>query len=201
MLGPALREAERRLLANVRALPKLHAIASDVPLRRYPVADYHDPHGHRLGHLLYTPAGYAALATAVYRAVFALRPNPYKVIVLDCDNTLWKGACAEDGPRGIDPGGEYRALQQFMLAQMNAGMLLCLCSRNDEKDVLEVFERRSDMVLRREHLASWRINWNRKSDNLRSLSRELGLGLDSFVFVDDNPLECEIGRASCRVRV
>ncbi|MGH8745061.1 MAG: FkbM family methyltransferase, partial [Burkholderiales bacterium] len=184
-LSAALSDAERSLLAQAGATANVHALGSDTALRRYPVADYYDPDGHRLGHIPYTPACYAAIGTALYRTIFNLRRKPYKVIVLDCDNTLWQGACGEDGPLGVELSEPYRGLQQFMLGQMNAGMLLCLCSKNNEQDVLQVFDRRSDMVLRREHLVSWRINWNRKSDNLRSLADELGLGLDSFIFVDD----------------
>ena len=65
----------------------------------------------------------------------------------------------------------YRALQEFMIGQMNAGMLLCLCSKNNEKDALDVFDQRTDMPLKREHLVSWRINWNSKSENIRSLAK------------------------------
>jgi FkbH-like protein len=91
----------------------------------------------------------------------------------------------------------YRALQAFMARQADAGMLLCLCSKNNEKDVLDVFDQRSDMVLKREHLAAWRINWNGKPDNIRSLAAELNLGLDSFIFIDDNRVECESVRIHC----
>jgi FkbH-like protein len=112
------------------------------------------------------------------------------VIVLDCDNTLWKGVCGEDGPFGVEVSPPYRALQEFMIGQMNDGMLLCLCSKNNEKDVLDVFDQRTDLVLKREHLVSWRINWNSKSDNIKSLAKELNLGLDSFIFIDDNPVDC-----------
>ena len=77
------------------------------------------------------------------------------------------------------------------------GFLLCLCSKNDESDVLEVFDQRPDMLLKRDHLVSWRINWQPKSQNIRSLAQELNLGLDSFIFLDDNPVECAEVRAGC----
>ena len=119
------------------------------------------------------------------------------MIVLDCDNTLWKGVCGEDGPLGIEVTAPYRALQEFMIGQMNAGMLLCLCSKNNEKDVLDVFDQRTDMLLKREHLVSWRINWNSKSENIKSLAKELNLGLDSFIFIDDNPVDCADVKINC----
>jgi FkbH-like protein len=76
-------------------------------------------------------------------------------------------------------------------------MLLCLCSKNSEQDVLDVFDQRADMVLKREHLASWRINWSRKSENIKSLASELNLALDSFIFIDDNPVDCAEVKANC----
>lgn len=196
-LDAALEQAERTLLEGARALPGVRAIGSAELLRRYPVADYDDPHGRELGHVPYTPEGYAAIGTALYRTLFGLKRRPFKVIVLDCDNTLWKGACGEDGARGVELSPPYRALQSFMLERMRAGMLLALCSKNNEQDVLDVFEQRADMVLRREHLVAWRINWAGKAENLRALARELDLGLDSFVFLDDNPVECAEVRARC----
>jgi amino acid adenylation domain-containing protein/FkbH-like protein len=84
-----------------------------------------------------------------------------------------------------------------MLAQQVAGKLLCLCSKNQEKDVFAVFEQREEMSLKREHLVAWRINWQPKSMNIKSLSEELNLGLESFIFVDDNPVECAEVQAHC----
>jgi FkbH-like protein/FkbM family methyltransferase len=196
-LNAALDDAERTLLAQARALANVRAISSAQPLARYPLGDYYDAHGHQLGRIPYTPECYAAIGTEVYRALFNLKRRPLKAIVLDCDNTLWRGVCGEDGALGVEVSAPYRRLQEFMVGQMRAGMLLCLCSRNNEKDVLEVFDRRPDMALKREHFAAWRINWGRKSDNLRSLAGELGLGLDSFVFIDDNPAECADVRSRC----
>ena len=122
---------------------------------------------------------------------------PYKVIVLDCDNTLWKGVVGEEGVAGIAIPPAWRQLQQFMVELSGKGFLLCLCSKNAESDVLDVFEQRRDMILKRDHLVSWRINWQPKSENIRSLAQELNLGLDSFIFLDDNPVECAEVRAGC----
>ena len=88
-------------------------------------------------------------------------------------------------------------VQQFMIRQSEAGMLLCLCSKNNEADVFEVFDQRVEMLLNREHIVSYRINWNPKSHNIKSLAKELNIGLDSFIFLDDNPLECAEVQASC----
>jgi FkbH-like protein len=145
----------------------------------------------------YTPVYFTCLATVIARKLHVLSRSPYKVIVLDCDQTLWRGVCGEDGPKGVLLDASRDKLQQFMRAQNSAGMLLCLCSKNNEADVLEVFGQRLDFPLRLEHFAAWRLNWEQKSENLKSLARQLQLGLDSFIFIDDNPLECAEVEANC----
>jgi FkbH-like protein/FkbM family methyltransferase len=196
-LRVALNDAEDTLLSEAGRIANVHAIGSASLLRRYPVKDYYDPHGHRAAHVPYTPACYAAIGTALFRTLFSLKRSPFKVIALDCDNTLWKGVCGEDGPLGIELTAPHRALQEFMVRQVQAGMLLCLCSKNNEKDALEVFEQRTDMPLKRGHLVSWRLNWESKSENLKALAKELELGLDSFILVDDNPVDCADVRVNC----
>jgi FkbH-like protein/FkbM family methyltransferase len=187
---PELDEAE----ATLASMPNTYCIRV---AERYPVKDFYDPQTHHAARMPYTPQCYAAIGTALVRAVSGLKASPYKVIALDCDNTLWKGVCGEDGAQGVELTAGHRALHEFLLRQMRAGMLLCLCSKNNEADALEVFERRADLPLKREHLTSWRLNWQPKAANLRSLAEELDLGLDSFIFIDDNPLECAEVRASC----
>ncbi len=156
----------------------------------YPVAEPYDPHGDELGHVPYRTEYFAALATFLARKIHALRMTPYKVIALDCDDTLWRGVCGEDGPQGVVVDPPRRFLQQFMLAQHQAGMLLCLCSKNNMEDVLETFRAHPEMPLSLEHFVALRINWTAKSTNLASLAEELQLGLDSFIFIDDNAQEC-----------
>jgi len=142
-----------------------------------------------LGKIPYTEEYFCALATALVRYAYSLFMPPYKVVVLDCDNTLWKGICGEDGPSGVEIDPPRRTLQEFLLQQRDSGMLLCMASKNNEQDVLDVFQQHPEMPLNLHHFISWRINWDSKADGLISLSKELGLGLDSFIFVDDNPKE------------
>jgi FkbH-like protein len=156
----------------------------------YPVAQAHDPLGDKLGHIPYTPAYFAALATMVARKIHALRTPPYKVIALDCDDTLWRGICGEDGPQGVVVDPPRKALQEFMLAQQAQGMLLTLCSKNNVEDALDTFRLHPEMALRMDHFAAWRINWSSKAANLAALAEELELDLDTFILVDDNPREC-----------
>ena len=183
-------QMERLLASELRALPGVSLVTPHDLAATYPVSAYDDPHADALGHVPYTPAFFAALGTLLARRIHALVTPPRKVIVLDCDQTLWTGICGEDGPLGVAIDPARRALQEFLVGRQAAGMLLCLCSKNAEDDVLAVFDRHPHMVLRRGHLADWRINWQAKSENLRALAADLRLGTDSFIFLDDDPLEC-----------
>lgn len=120
-----------------------------------------------------------------------------KCLVLDLDNTLWGGVLGEDGVEGISLGGDYPGkafhyFQKALLELSKTGIILTICSKNNEEDVLEVWEKNPFMILRKEHFAAWRINWNDKATNIKELAEELNIGLDSFVFVDDNPVEREL---------
>ena len=122
-----------------------------------------------------------------------------KCLVLDLDNTLWGGVLGEDGISGIRIGGDYPGkafhfFQESLLQLSRSGVILAVCSKNNEADVLEAWEKNPYLVLRKEHFAAWRINWNDKAANLRELAEELNIGLDSFVFLDDNPAERELVR-------
>lgn len=137
-------------------------------------------------------------AAHVLRIGRALKGRARKLLVLDCDNTLWGGVVGEDGLDGIVldphdyPGRCFVAFQQSVLNLIQHGVVVALCSKNNEQDVWEVLDRHPHCLLKREHLSAWRINWNPKADNIRELTRELNLGLDSVVFVDDSDTECEL---------
>ena len=194
----ALHERMQELLAaNVGNIPSTYLIKSQDLTDIYPVENYYDPYGEELGHIPYTPAFFAALGTMLARKVLALKSSPYKVIALDCDYTLWNGVCGEDGVKGVKIDAPFRALQEFIIRQQATGKLICLCSKNQPEDVFAVFEEHPDMLLKVNHLVNWRINWQEKSQNLQSLAEELQLGLDSFIFIDDNPIECAEVRANC----
>ncbi len=191
------RQMEQSAVRELAGLSGVQVITTEKLFALYPVPEHYDPQGDELGHIPYTPAFFAALATMIARRFHTLKRPAYKVIALDCDQTLWTGVCGEDGPDGIQLDPPRRALQEFMRAQLDAGRLLCLCSKNNEADVSAVFEQHSEMPLRREDFVASRINWQPKSENLKSLATELKLGLDSFIFVDDNPVECAEVEANC----
>ena len=188
---------EKRLSSALGAVPNVYVTTSEQLLELYPIADYEDAQADALGHMPYTPAMYAAIGTVIARRFHVLKRPPKKVIVLDCDNTLWSGVCGEDGPSGVRCDAARQALQRFVHAQHQSGMLLCICSKNNEEDVDAVFAQCTEMVLEKKDFAAARVNWSSKSENIRSLAQELRLGLDSFVFIDDNPMEIAEVEANC----
>ena len=119
-----------------------------------------------------------------------------KCIVLDLDNTLWGGIVGEDGFEGIklgdDPVGKaYVEFQHQILALHNRGIILAINSKNNFDDAIKVIKEHPNMVLREEHFASLKINWNDKLSNFHEISNELNIGLDSMVFFDDDPVNRE----------
>ena len=190
----AVESARLELLLFAEKLPGF-IILKDAEVNRGSTAERYDQEADDLGHVPFTEEYYAALALAVSRKTHALRIPAQKVLALDCDETLWRGVVGEDGVDGISIPQGMTTLQQFAVEAQSKGVLVCLVSKNAEADVLEVFEKRRDMVLSLDHIVAHRINWNPKPSNLVSLARELNLGLDSFVFIDDNPVECALMRA------
>lgn len=192
-----IKEAEELLYREINGLNGIYLVTAAELNRLYPVEECFDPYSDEIAHLPYTEPFFAALGTLLARRIFAVYHPPYKVIVLDCDQTLWQGVCGEDGPEGVRITPGFAEWQRLLIQQHDAGMLLCLCSKNNEADVWKVFDSHPEMPLKREHIVAARINWQPKSVNLRELAAELDLGLDSFIFIDDNPLECAEVQASC----
>jgi len=147
----------------------------------------------------YSPAVLELLAKEYSRFIRPLKGRGKKCLVLDCDNTLWGGIIGEDGMAGIQlgvthPGSAFLAFQSAVLELHDRGIVLAICSKNNEPDVLEVLKHHPDCLLRPDHFACMKINWSDKATNLRAIAAELNLGLDAFVFVDDSPFECELVR-------
>ncbi len=136
------------------------------------------------------------VATELIRYFQATKGPSRKCVVLDLDNTLWGGILGEDGAERLRLGGDavgeaYREFQLAILALHARGILLALCSRNDEREAMAVIRDHPGMVLRPDHFAAIRVNWKDKVSNLQSLAAELNIGLDSLVFMDDDPFECQ----------
>ena len=147
-----------------------------------------------------TPEGSNALALSLASLVRALYGRTRKVLVLDLDNTLWGGVIGDDGVDRIQIGREtpiaeaYTAFQEYCLSLRNRGILLAVCSKNND-DVARMGFAHPDSILKLEHFSSFQANWDPKHENIARIAAELNLGADSFVFVDDNPAERAIVEA------
>lgn len=132
--------------------------------------------------------------------IASLKGKTRKCLVLDLDNTLWGGVVGDDGYDGIqiDPhhavGEAYRYFQQYVKKLRERGVILAVCSKNDEDVAKQPFLKNPDMILKLSDFACFRANWEDKAGNIRAIAKELNIGLDSLVFVDDNPAEREIVR-------
>lgn len=151
---------------------------------------------------LYTVDFYKEYAAHIKPAVLSANGLAKKAIVFDCDNTLWKGILGEDGPDNISMSSQSRdgvvfeEVQSLALALARNGVLLCLCSKNNQKDVDEVLASHPDMKIRDKDLALKKVNWDDKVANLRAIAKELNIGLDSIVFVDDSNFEANLVKES-----
>ena len=159
-----------------------------------------DPKMYYLAKQVWTAPFCQVVANEILRFLLALRGRSKKCVVLDLDNTLWGGVLGEEGPHGIkvgegDPRAEaYLEWQHKLKALRGRGLLLAICSKNNASDVKEAFELRPEMPLKLSDFAAMEINWDHKHVNLQRLAGKLNLGIDSFVFIDDNPAECLLVR-------
>lgn len=136
-------------------------------------------------------------AAAMIRASLGLTS---KCLVLDLDNTLWGGVIGEDGINGIKLGGSpageaFVAFQMYIRALQRRGVILAICSKNNEQDAKAPFQEHPEMVLKLDDIALFVANWQSKDENLRHIAATLNIGLDSIVFLDDNPVERNLVRA------
>lgn len=178
-------------LPNTSKLPT-PLLADQVSLEISPenLSSFYDDRSDTEYNMPLTRAGYWHLGVTMARAVRACAwGSTYKVIAVDADYTLWDGECAEGSVRFNE--GNYE-LHEFLLKKKAEGMLLVILSKNSQADVESVFElQKNDMKLKKNDFTVIVANWEPKSKTIRHVSNLLNLGIDSFVFVDDNPVECE----------
>lgn len=160
-----------------------------------------DPRFEATAQMYFSPAGGRKVAQCWLRVLRALARPAAKVMVVDLDNTLWRGILGEDGADALEmgasgPGWAHRQLQQALLQLKANGILLAVCSKNNPDEALEVLAEHPDCLLRPADFSGLEIGWQPKADALRALAARLRLGLDSFVFLDDSPFEREQVRQS-----
>jgi FkbH-like protein len=161
-----------------------------------------DPKLWAMGKVIYSRPALEAFARQIRSLIDAIRGRSRKLVVVDLDNTLWGGIVGDDGWQnlklgGIDPVGEsYALFQRQLKALQRRGILLAIASRNEESVALEAIRNHPEMVLGIDDFVARRINWHDKAANIADLARELNLGLQSVVFIDDNPAERDLVRQS-----
>jgi len=158
-------------------------------------ADWHDPRLWNMAKFPFSEELVPLYADHVARLVAAVRGKSAKVLVLDLDNTVWGGVIGDDGLNGIqvaqgDARGEaHLAVQRMALDLRKRGIVLAVSSKNTDEVARLPFEQHPEMLLKLEHIAVFQANWNDKATNIQAIAEELSLGLDSVVFLDDNPVE------------
>jgi len=184
----------RELLSRMESRPDIvldvAGLAETVGLSRW-----HSPAQWNLAKLPFADDYVPLYADHVGRLLGAMRGKSRRCLVLDLDNTLWSGVIGDDGMEGIgiaegDAVGEaFRAVQKLALDLRRRGVVLAVSSKNDDAVARRVFREHPEMLLREEHITVFQANWNDKASNIKAISEELSLGLDAFVFLDDNPVE------------
>jgi len=159
------------------------------------LADWHNPHLWNLAKFPFSDELIPLYSDHVARTLAAIRGKSGKVLVLDLDNTLWSGVIGDDGMEGIqvaqgDSRGEaHLAVQRLALDLRQRGIVLAVSSKNTDAVAREPFLKHPDMLLKLDHIAVFQANWEDKATNIKAIAEELSLGLDTLVFLDDNPME------------
>jgi len=191
---------ENDFVNNISSLRKkyqlFHSIFLDDIFGEFGYKVSFDYRNYYAAHCRLSQLGIKQIVNNINRLINRFYNAPSKVLVLDCDNTIWGGVVGEVGIKGINLGndGIGKAFQDFQRVAKqlcSEGVLIALASKNNPEDVWEVFNNHGEMILKKEDIIASKINWNEKSDNLLEISSEISLGLESFVFWDDNPLERE----------
>ncbi|MFE2567686.1 SDR family NAD(P)-dependent oxidoreductase [Streptomyces mirabilis] len=179
---------EREIADELAEVPGIAVLRPEEWTRCHAVEEPFDERTERIAHLPFTPRFQAAVALCLADVVRAVRRPAPKVIAVDGDETLWGGVAGEIGPEAVDLTGPRALLARRLLQWRAAGALLALVSNNDEATVRAVLDR-PDSLLKAEHFSVLSATWGPKSGRLAEAARTLGLGPDSFLFLDDNPVE------------
>jgi FkbH-like protein len=144
---------------------------------------------------LYSIDFYCEFSKMITPFIFSIMGKTKKALILDCDNTLWSGIVGEDGPEGIkmsskDSKGVVFEEVQFLIKSLsNKGVIIGINSKNNAEDVLDIFDNHKEMSILKNEISIQKINWNDKVLNLQEISKELNIGIDSIVFMDDSDFE------------
>lgn len=190
----------KRLNEYLYAKKELNLLVLDITkvLMRVGLADTFDFRMYYLSKTLYTISFWKEYAYELSTVVYRFTGKLKKAIIFDCDNTLWKGIIGEDGENGIDMSAQskigqiYNKVQQIAVWLSKQGVIIGLCSKNNQADVESILKGHPDVKLTEENIVISKINWQDKATNLRKIAEELNIGLDSLVFVDDSSFEIDL---------
>lgn len=189
-----VRWVNRTLERSFCGEPRVFVFDYDGFLSRVGKQQAKDDRWYYLADMRLSPGVWSQLGDEYVRYLLALYGRTKKCLVVDLDNTLWGGVVGEDGFEGIQlgstpPGNAFVAFQRSLLALFERGILLAINSHNNPAEALKVIRDHPAMVLREKHIAAMAINWDSKAENVRVIARELNLGLDSLVYLDDDPAQ------------
>ncbi len=192
ILCPDRRDCESAILETVflsAVDERCEILAGADIFARYRVTEPFDARADKAALVPYAPEAFAALSAELVRRAYAAQRAPLKMAAVDCDNTLWRGVVGEEGVAGVRVDAAAIALQRRLKTLSDAGVAIALLSKNNDDDVLSVFEQRTDMALKLDHVLARSVNWRDKSENLAAIARQIGFAEESIVFLDDNPIE------------
>lgn len=197
MQTSAINELNEFLKYQLREITNSYFIDINISRALVGVKRFYDNRYWHIGKAPYTLDALKEISIENFKLFRALKGKNKKCLVLDCDNTLWGGIVGEDGIKGIKlgpdyPGSTYLEFQQEILSLYHRGVILALCSKNNELDIWDVMDNNSQMLIKREHISSAMINWKDKASNIQKIARDLNIGLDSLVFIDDNEFEINL---------
>ncbi|MCB9857920.1 MAG: HAD-IIIC family phosphatase [Phycisphaerales bacterium] len=191
--------ANRRLQDVATVSGNCYVMGYDALVAHHGSASWIDPRTELYGRIPIAAKHYWDYGQFVVRYLRPLAGKTRKVIILDADNTLWGGILGDDGIDGIKlgsdfPGSAFVRFQRRLLALQQRGIILCIASKNEPGSVENVVNSHPEMVLRPDHIACMRVSWSPKPDAVRDIAETLNLSPDSFVFIDDSPVECAMMR-------
>lgn len=192
----AVEEINRELRQLAAMYKGVYLLDYDALVSRYGRLQWRDEYKWSAVRLPVAAVHLKHLAEEYLRYLIPLAGKMAKVLVVDLDNTLWGGVVGEDGFDGILVGTQYPAapyheLQRVLLDFYRRGILLAICSKNNSEEAIEVLEKHPGLLLRPQHFAAMRINWNEKVQSLREIAAELNVGIDALAYLDDSSVERE----------
>ncbi len=197
-LVAVINEINAILLQEIGALANIEAADISEICKELRVKETYDHHLNEIAHIPFHQDAFNAIGTYISKWDYQCKAEEVKIIVLDCDNTLWKGILGESSYEDIEIDASRVQFHKQLKALKEQGYILTICSKNNEEDVVNFFSYLEDRpeLLHFDDFVSPKINWSRKSENIQSIADELNLGLANFLFIDDSDLECYEVRTS-----